>query len=126
MIAVKEKKSIVSFLQCSGCEKTYAIEQLQTYASCDTCGASPLVAHYDLLDGVKKTGINVQDRSMWRYHEMLPVLDDQNIVSLGEGWTPLLRAGRLGEKYGVERLMIKDESANPTGSFKARGLSMAV
>lgn len=57
---------------------------------------------------------------------MLPVLEDRNIVSLGEGWTPLLKANRLADKYELNELLIKDESANPTGSFKARGLSMAV
>jgi threonine synthase len=62
----------------------------------------------------------------WRYREVLPVEDDANIVSLGEGWTPLLPAARLGKKLGIERLYIKDESQNPTQSFKARGMSAAV
>src|SRR4029079_3992079 len=63
---------------------------------------------------------------LWRYREVLPVEDDANIVSLGEGWTPLLHAERLGNKLGIDRLYIKDESQNPTQSFKARGMSAAV
>lgn len=123
---VKEKKSLISFLQCSECGKGYSIGELQTFADCDKCGKSPLIANYDLLDGYNKSEINTQERSMWRYQPMLPVLDESNIVTLGEGWTPMLSANRLSEKYGISELRIKDESANPTGSFKARGLSMAV
>jgi threonine dehydratase len=63
---------------------------------------------------------------MWRYREVMPVESDENIVSLGEGWTPLLPARRLGKKVGVHQLYIKDEGQNPTQSFKARGMAAAV
>lgn len=63
---------------------------------------------------------------MWRYHNMLPVVNKQNIISLGEGMTPLLQLNTLGKKYALPQLFLKDESLNPTGSFKARGLSVAV
>jgi threonine synthase len=63
---------------------------------------------------------------MWRYREVLPVENDDNIVSLGEGWTPLLHARRLGKRLGFPELYIKDESQNPTQSFKARGMAAAV
>jgi len=63
---------------------------------------------------------------MWRYFEMLPVQNKQNIVSLGEGMTPLIRLHNLEDKYGFSHLLMKDESGNPTGSFKARGMSAAV
>jgi threonine synthase len=63
---------------------------------------------------------------MWRYREVLPVESDENIVTLGEGWTPLLRTERLGQKLGLRNLYIKDESQNPTQSFKARGMAAAV
>ena len=63
---------------------------------------------------------------LWRYREVLPVDNDENIVSFGEGWTPLLRASRLGESLGLPELFIKDESQNPTQSFKARGMAAAV
>lgn len=126
MMVVKEKNSLVSFLQCSGCDRTYAVEELQTFADCKTCGKSPLVVNYDLSEGLRKSEIKLGERSMWRYRGVLPVLEDRNIVTLGEGWTPLLSANRLAGKLAIEKLLIKDESANPTGSFKARGLSMAV
>src|SRR5262249_45342599 len=63
---------------------------------------------------------------LWRYREVLPVDDAANIVSLGEGWTPLLHASRLGASVGIRELYIKDESQNPTQSFKARGMATAV
>jgi threonine synthase len=63
---------------------------------------------------------------LWRYREMLPVRREDNIVSLGEGWTPLLHARNLGASLGVSQLLVKDESLNPTQSFKARGMSVAV
>ena len=63
---------------------------------------------------------------MWRYRELMPVEDERNIISLGEGWTPTLHARRLGESLGMLHLYIKDESVNPTQSFKARGMSAAV
>jgi threonine synthase len=63
---------------------------------------------------------------MWRYASVLPVRNAANIVSLGEGWTPLVRTGRLGARIGAAHLWVKDEGLNPTGSFKARGLSCAV
>ncbi len=63
---------------------------------------------------------------MWRYREVLPVKDDNSLITLGEGWTPLLRAERLEQKLGLSELFIKDESQNPTQSFKARGMAAAV
>ena len=63
---------------------------------------------------------------MWRFFELMPIRNEENIVSLGEGGTPMLRAKKLERKYGVRTLYIKDEGVNPTGSFKARGLSAAV
>ena len=63
---------------------------------------------------------------MWRYRQLLPVEEESSIVSLGEGWTPTLHASRLGASLGLTDLYIKDESVNPTQSFKARGMSAAV
>ncbi|MDI9549916.1 MAG: threonine synthase, partial [Chloroflexota bacterium] len=73
-----------------------------------------------------KQGLAQREATLWRYAEVLPVQDPAFIVSLGEGWTPLLDARRLGEAIGCLHTLIKDESLNPTGSFKARGLSVAV
>lgn len=126
MAVVKEKISLVSFLQCSQCEKQFPVDQLNTFATCEVCGKNPLLTHYDITSGLIKNEIDFEERSMWRYARMLPVLDSKNRVSLGEGWTPMLRSDRVAEKYNLDQLFIKDESANPTGSFKARGLSMAI
>ncbi len=92
------------------------------------CG-SPLLAEYDLEEARShwsRASLTTGLSSMWRYAPLLPVQQDANVISLGEGWTPLIRARRLGDELGLQRLYIKDESCNPTGSFKARGLSAAV
>ncbi len=89
----------------------------------------PLWVRYDLdLVGAAVTRAEVERRepTLWRYRELLPVERDENVVSLGEGMTPLVRCERLGRELGLENLWIKDESRLPTGSFKARGLVMAV
>ena len=91
---------------------------------CRACGG-PLFARYEkgMLD--RDSGAS-RPRTIWRWHEMMPVEDPSHIVSLGEGGTPLLRADRLGGPAGFSDLWIKDEGGNPTGSFKARGLSAAI
>ena len=65
-------------------------------------------------------------KSLWRYREVLPVRNESDIVTLGEGWTPLLPAPRLAARHGLRALFIKEEGQNPTGSFKARGMATAV
>lgn len=119
---VKEEISRANALFCAECQQPFSIYEINTYSSCHQ---APLLTQYDLTD-LTIEAINQNERSMWRYAEVLPVLEQANIVSLGEGWTPLLKLKRLAEKFQVENLYFKDESANPTGSFKARGLSMAV
>ena len=95
-----------------------------------TCGA-PLLARYD-LDGVRellalgREALASRERSMWRYREVMPLFDGESPITLGEGWTPLIHAERIGRTLGLSRLFVKDESLNPTNSFKARGLSAAV
>jgi threonine synthase len=125
MILVKERLSRISYLQCSSCGRAFPFEKVNTYAQCENCQKGPLLSIYDLND-LDKSFINQKERSMWRYAQLLPVINKKNIVSLGEGWTPLLKLNRLGEKLDLNNLLIKDESQNPTGSFKARGLSAAV
>ena len=92
-----------------------------------TCGA-PLLARYDLPRARtwKKDSLRGRGADMWRYRELMPLFDGEAPLTLGEGWTPLLPARRLGARLGLDRLYIKDESLNPTNSFKARGLSAAV
>ena len=91
------------------------------------CGA-PLLAEYDLAAAREWRRDSLADReaSMWRYRELLPLFPGEAPVTLGEGFTPLVHAARLGAELGLERLYVKDESLNPTNSFKARGLSAAV
>jgi threonine synthase len=92
-----------------------------------SCGA-PLLARYD-LDAARvwdKRSLVGRAANMWRYSELMPLFDGEEPLTLGEGWTPLVAAGRLGQDLGLSRLFVKDESLNPTNSFKARGLSAAV
>lgn len=118
--------SFLTHLTCSVCGQIFDAAQVQTF--CPTCSA-PLLVHYDLEAAcaqVDRDALRCRPRGMWRWHEMLPVRDPANQVSLGEGDAPLLHATRLGEKLGLKRLYVKDEGQNPTGSFKARGLAAAV
>ena len=89
----------------------------------------PLFARYDLKKAkatLTKDSLTDRRRDMWRYREVMPVIEDANIISLGEGGTPLLKAERLAKETGLDAVYIKDEGVNPTGSFKARGLGAAV
>ena len=119
-------RSYLTHLECSNCGKTENAARLQTV--CPACGRV-LFARYD-LDGVRRAlpreALAGRDHTMWRYHEVLPVTDARHIISLGEGMTPLLPAERLGRELGCSQLYIKEEGLNPTGTFKARGLSAAV
>ena len=116
----------VTNLYCSACLKDYEPNRL--YNLCADCG-KPLLVKYDLEKAaatLTRESLNSRIPSLWRYEEVLPVEKRENRVTLGEGLTPLHRAERLGEKYGFKNLFIKDESANPTASFKARGMTAAV
>jgi threonine synthase len=75
---------------------------------------------------LKPRDFNSQEPGLWRYRKLLPVTDDASVISLGEGGTPLLRTGKLGNDLGHAHLFVKDEGPNPTGSFKARGIALAV
>ncbi|MBM3224060.1 MAG: threonine synthase [Candidatus Tectomicrobia bacterium] len=115
--------SYFDHLECSACDATYASTALVNLC---TCGA-PLLARYRLEDAAAALDrTNLHGTTLWRYHAMLPVQSPAGVVSLGEGMTPLLRADRLGKRLGLNHLYIKDESLNPTGSFKARGLALAI
>jgi len=119
-------KSTLTHLECGYCGKTYDADRIMNL--CPDCG-KPLLARYDLAKAAQSmTKAALKDRlsSMWRYEEILPVQEQKHILSLGEGWTPLLKVERLGQRIGCPNTYIKDEALNPTGSFKARGLSMAV
>ena len=116
----------VTHLECTACGLHHQAQRLLNL--CSDCG-KPLLVRYNLgraSQALNKQTLGGRRADLWRYREVLPVLSDANIVSLGEGWTPLLHARRLGARLGVDELYIKDESQNPTQSFKARGMSVAV
>ena len=118
-------RSFVSHLECAACKREYAAGQPHNLCEC----GGPLLVRYH-LDRVraewKREHLADAPFTIWRYAPLLPVTDSRNVVSLGEGWTPPIAAKRLGERLGAADLWIKDEGLNPTGSFKARGLSCAV
>ena len=116
----------VTHLECAACHLEHEARRLLNL--CRECG-KPLLVRYDLervRSALTKESLAGRRADLWRYREVLPVEYDENIVSLGEGWTPLLRVERLGKQLGISELYIKDESQNPTQSFKARGMSTAV
>lgn len=118
--------SNVTHLECAACGATYERGTIQNL--CTKCG-KPLLVLYDLAVASKtltRESLSGRRSDMWRYREVMPVENDDNIVSLGEGWTPLLEVPRLAKRAGMKSLLIKDESVNPTQSFKARGMSAAV
>ncbi|MBV9616346.1 MAG: pyridoxal-phosphate dependent enzyme, partial [Ktedonobacteraceae bacterium] len=117
--------SFLSFLECSRCHTHYNADAPAHLCEC----GSPLLARYD-LDGVSmhlsKEMLRARTPSLWRYHEMLPIRNDDSVVTLGEGMTPLLPLKRIGRKLDMRQLFVKDEGALPTGSFKARGAAVGV
>jgi len=115
----------VTHLYCSSCGKEYETGKL--YNLC-VCG-KPLMVAYDLERAsatLTRESLAGREASLWRYREVLPVDDQRNELTLGEGMTPLLKTERLGGQLGLSNLFIKDEGVNPTGSFKARGMAVAV
>jgi len=119
-------RSQLSYLQCSGCGKQYAHQEIHTF--CPDC-QSPLLSIYDLeraRQQVDRDEISRRQKGMWRWSELLPVLHTENQIFLGEGDTPLLSLPNLEKVLGLSHLYVKDESSNPTGSFKARGLAAAI
>jgi threonine synthase len=113
-------------LECSACVplRTRGAEELPSV--CEECGAPYLVRYEALPRPEAKSLLRRQRWTMWRYGAWLPLAEGERPVTLGEGGTPLLAARRLGARQGFEHLWIKDEATNPTGSFKARGLAVAV
>ena len=119
-------QSTLTDLECPECGKRFAADRVQTI--CVDC-KSPLLARYD-LDMARHTidpqTVTKRPRGLWRWAEILPGRDETKRLTLGEGDTPLLPAQHLENSFGLKNLLIKDESGNPTGSFKACGLAVAV
>ncbi|MCH8325008.1 MAG: threonine synthase [Bacteroidetes bacterium] len=119
-------KNYFSHIECSNCKKIFDPNQILNL--CDECG-KPLLAKYDLESASKdldKSYLLTQPENIWRYSPLLPVKNKIFKLYLGEGFTPLFKAERLGKEVNHSKLYIKDEGLNPTTSFKARGLAMAV
>ncbi|UCF78974.1 MAG: threonine synthase [Candidatus Eiseniibacteriota bacterium] len=118
--------SYLSHVECSLCGRRLEADRLQNL--CPDC-SRPLLARYDLERAsreLRRETITARGPNLWRYRELLPVRSAENELCLGEGFTPLIRAARLGETLRFDTLFIKEEGLNPTGSFKARGLAVAV
>jgi len=123
---MKTPESALINLECPECGKLFNADEVQTF--CQDC-RGPLLARYDLAAARKsltREAVSARPRGIWRWSEILPVRAPAFRLTLGEGDTPLLKAANLGKALEMGELYIKDESANPTGSFKARGLAMAV
>src|SRR5688572_6067451 len=113
-------------LECTRCGRTFESERLWRLSEC--C-EKPLYPRYDLeslRSSFRPEVLCGREPTLWRYEEVLPVRDRRFRLTLGEGFTPLLPVPRLAERLGLRRLWVKDEGQNPTGSFKARGLAVAV
>lgn len=120
------KTTFVLHLECSDCGKHYSTREVHTF--CPDCQAA-FITRYDLAAArqhLDREAVRARPRGMWRWHELLPVEDPANFVALGEGDSPTLPLPRLGSNLGLRHLYLKDESSNPTGSFKARGLAAAI
>jgi threonine synthase len=113
-------------LECPQCEQSFSAITAQTY--CHDC-QSPILARYDLVSAknrLDRDEYSTSQAGMWRWHDLLPVDNTGRISTLGEGDTPLIQTKRMGKSDRTNQVWIKDESINPTASFKARGLSAAV
>jgi threonine synthase len=116
-------QTALSHLECSRCGHTYSADKLHNLCSC----GGPLLARYELERAARTfnpRALSERPPTLWRYRELLPVRTEP--VTLGEGMTPLIRTERLGARLGLVHLWVKDEGMNPTGTFKARGLAVAV
>ena len=117
---------MLSHLECTKCGQTYPAGRVHTVCAAD---GAPLFARYDLVRAaleMRPGHLELREPSLWRYREVLPLEDLSGRVTLGEGMTPLLAAPRLAARLGLPKLSVKEEGGNPTGSFKARGLAVAV
>jgi threonine synthase len=120
-----DSMTTVDHLECSKTGERYDAGKLHNLSK----SGFPLLVRYDLEKARRnwsREHITTGPTSMWRYAPVLPVSNPTSIVSLGEGLTPMIQTQRLGKKLGADNLFVKDDGVNPTGSFKARGLSCAI
>jgi threonine synthase len=123
-IEIKEQ-SLLTHLQCPECGTVHNAAVINTVCINDSC-KSTLFAQYNLKSKTDKSILAGRPATMWRYKEFLPVINEKNIVTLGEGFTPIIPVENLKQFAAGNEVFWKDESGNPTGSFKARGISAAV
>ena len=119
-------RSYLTNLECTYCHAECSADEPQRL--CAACG-KVLYPRYDLegaASALDRDALKERPPNMWRYFEVMPIRDEANVITLGEGFTPIFQAERLGPEMGCSDLLIKDEGVNPTASFKARGLSAAV
>ena len=121
------KNSCIENLTCTNCGKQFNADEKN--GLCTSCG-KVLYPKYD-LESAKETlsKPNIQQRktyNIWRLHEIMPVKNDNFRISLGEGWTPIIKLNNFGKKLSLEEIYLKDEGQNPTGTFKSRGLCAAI
>jgi threonine synthase len=118
--------SFLTYLECSLCSRVHRADKLQTV--CEVCH-KPLFARYDLARvraALRREDLASREPTLWRYREVLPLPFSMKPVSLGEGWTPLLPVRKFASVHDSTAVYLKDEALNPTGTFKARGMSLAV
>lgn len=120
-----ETGSLITNLTCPECGAIHSAAVINTVCINEAC-RSTLFAKYNLSGHINKSILADRPASMWRYKEFLPVIEEKNIVTLGEGFTPIIPIENLRQFIGDNEVFWKDESGNPTGSFKARGISAAV
>jgi len=119
--------SYVKYLKCSRCGRIYHLHEKPIVCENDDLGRLDIYYDYEKVkEAMSKEVLAKRPFYQWRYRELMPVSDDKHIVTLGEGGTPLIKAKRLAEELKVKNLYLKDETRNPTGSFKDRGMTVAV
>lgn len=122
---MRKTKSCAKNLYCPKCGKDYKLNEIHHLCEC----GSPLLVNYDLEKAKEiftKESLTGRVNSLWRYEELLPVQNEENRISMGEGLTPLIPLKKAGEKSGIPNLYLKDEGVIPSGTFKARGAAVGV
>ena len=117
--------SFVRSLECPKCQANYSASEVHNLCQC----GAPLLVRYDLEKlgkAIKKEDLMGRRADLWRYREFLPLEQEENLISLGEGFTPNFCTANLGSELGFRHLYIKDEGFNPTGTFKARGAAVGI
>lgn len=121
----EKTNSYIQELYCSKCGKIHSADQIQQLCEC----GAPLLVRYNLKKASKeweRDSLKNRPWNLWRYKEVLPIKEKKNIVSLGEGGTPILPLKKAGKKIGISNLFLKDEGMIPTGTFKARGAAVGI